>query len=153
MLCCAATCRAAQDRVANMRFNAAKVLEALAPLADALLIDQTFKPCLTELQARGCTHMPHGTGPWAVLLPWWRRLLPSCHCPAGLWGFGRVLGGWIWRHPSARSWLAQQGVEGPAARVTCLRCPVPRPQTDPDSDVRYFARQALAACDNVTAMS
>lgn len=64
-----------QDRVANIRFNAAKVLERLAPLADTLLIDQTFKPCLQELQ------------------------------------------------------------------------------DDADSDVRFFARQALSACDNVTAMA
>lgn len=64
-----------QDRVANIRFNAAKTLERLAPLADTLLIDQAFKPCLTELQH------------------------------------------------------------------------------DADIDVRFFARQALSACDNATAMA
>ena len=61
--------------MANIRFNAAKALERLAPLADTLLIDQSFKPCLAELQE------------------------------------------------------------------------------DTDGDVRFFARQALSACDNVTAMA
>ena len=38
-----------QDRVPNIKFNVAKMLERLAPLVDAPLVDQAIKPCLVEL--------------------------------------------------------------------------------------------------------
>lgn len=40
-----------QDRVPNVRFNAAKVLQQLAALSDAPAVNSTIKPCLAELAA------------------------------------------------------------------------------------------------------
>jgi serine/threonine-protein phosphatase 2A regulatory subunit A len=39
----------AKDRVPNVKFNVAKVLERVAPLVDHSVVTQTIKPCLTEL--------------------------------------------------------------------------------------------------------
>lgn len=38
-----------KDRVPNVKFNVAKVLERVAPLVDNIVIQQTIKPCLAEL--------------------------------------------------------------------------------------------------------
>jgi serine/threonine-protein phosphatase 2A regulatory subunit A len=64
-----------QDPVPNIKFNVARLLEQLASLVDAPVVDHTIRPCLNELS------------------------------------------------------------------------------TDADSDVRYFAKQALTACDHVAAMA
>ncbi len=39
----------AKDRVPNVKFNVAKVLERVAPLVDNSVVQQTIKPCLSEL--------------------------------------------------------------------------------------------------------
>jgi serine/threonine-protein phosphatase 2A regulatory subunit A len=38
-----------RDRVPNVKFNVAKMLERIAPLVDSNVISSTVKPCLTEL--------------------------------------------------------------------------------------------------------
>lgn len=43
------------DPVPNVRFNAAKVLERLAPLVDAPLVDAQLRPCLAALADDGDT--------------------------------------------------------------------------------------------------
>lgn len=40
---------AARDRVPNIRFNIAKLLQSLAPLLDAQVIATQVRPCLDEL--------------------------------------------------------------------------------------------------------
>ena len=40
-----------QDRVPNVKFNAAKILQELAPLSDPPAVSQTIKPCLKDLAA------------------------------------------------------------------------------------------------------
>lgn len=40
---------AARDRVPNIRFNIAKLLQSLAPLLDAQVIAAQVRPCLDEL--------------------------------------------------------------------------------------------------------
>lgn len=40
-----------KDRVPNVRFNTAKVLEKLAGMVEAPTLDSRIKPCLTELAA------------------------------------------------------------------------------------------------------
>lgn len=39
----------AKDRVPNVKFNVAKMLEKVVPLVDNAVIEQTIKPCLHEL--------------------------------------------------------------------------------------------------------
>lgn len=39
----------AKDRVPNVKFNVAKVLQRVAPLVDNSVVQQTIKPCLSEL--------------------------------------------------------------------------------------------------------
>jgi serine/threonine-protein phosphatase 2A regulatory subunit A len=43
----------AKDRVPNVKFNVAKVLERVAPLVDNNVIQHTIKPCLNELAEDG----------------------------------------------------------------------------------------------------
>lgn len=43
--------RTLQDRVPNVRFNAAKILQQLAALSDTPAVSQTIRPALTELTA------------------------------------------------------------------------------------------------------
>lgn len=43
--------QSAQDRVPNVRFNAAQLLERLAGLVDPPVVDQVIKPVLAELAA------------------------------------------------------------------------------------------------------
>ncbi|MCO5555545.1 hypothetical protein L7F22_009090 [Adiantum nelumboides] len=40
---------AAKDRVPNIKFNVAKVLQSLIPVVDPTVVDQTIRPCLVEL--------------------------------------------------------------------------------------------------------
>lgn len=39
----------AKDKVPNIKFNVAKMLEKLIPLVDASVVEHTIKPCLLEL--------------------------------------------------------------------------------------------------------
>jgi serine/threonine-protein phosphatase 2A regulatory subunit A len=41
---------AAKDRVPNIKFNAAKVLQSMIPIVDSTVVEQTIRPCLLELQ-------------------------------------------------------------------------------------------------------
>jgi len=41
----------ASDRVANVKFNVAKVFKGISPLADRSTIEGTIRPCLNELLA------------------------------------------------------------------------------------------------------
>jgi serine/threonine-protein phosphatase 2A regulatory subunit A len=38
-----------KDRVPNVKFNVAKMLEKIVPLVDQVVVDQTIRPCLAEL--------------------------------------------------------------------------------------------------------
>nr|CAD1822979.1 unnamed protein product [Ananas comosus var. bracteatus] len=38
-----------KDRVPNIKFNVAKVLQSLIPILDHTVVDNTIKPCLLEL--------------------------------------------------------------------------------------------------------
>ncbi|KMZ61187.1 hypothetical protein ZOSMA_54G01180 [Zostera marina] len=40
---------ASKDRVPNIKFNVAKVLQSLLPMIDPSVVEQTIKPCLAEL--------------------------------------------------------------------------------------------------------
>ena len=40
---------AAKDKVPNVKFNVAKMLQRVTPLLDRAIIDRTIKPCLAEL--------------------------------------------------------------------------------------------------------
>ena len=40
---------AAKDKVPNVKFNVAKMLQRVTPLLDRAIIDHTIKPCLAEL--------------------------------------------------------------------------------------------------------
>ena len=40
---------AAKDKVPNVKFNVAKMLQRIAPLLDRPVIERTIKPCLAEL--------------------------------------------------------------------------------------------------------
>lgn len=46
---CDISVRAVQDRVPNVKFNAAKILQQLAALSDPPAVNQTIRPCLAEL--------------------------------------------------------------------------------------------------------
>ncbi|KAM0047645.1 putative armadillo-like helical protein [Helianthus debilis subsp. tardiflorus] len=39
----------AKDRVANIRFNVAKVLQSFIPIVDQSVMEKTVRPCLVEL--------------------------------------------------------------------------------------------------------
>jgi serine/threonine-protein phosphatase 2A regulatory subunit A len=39
--------------VPNVKFNVAKMLEKIVPLVDPAVVDQTIRPCLTELSEDG----------------------------------------------------------------------------------------------------
>jgi serine/threonine-protein phosphatase 2A regulatory subunit A len=41
--------RCSSDRVPNVKFNVAKMLERIVPLVDQSVINHTVKPCLTDL--------------------------------------------------------------------------------------------------------
>ena len=38
-----------KDRVPNIRFNVAKLMEKVAPIVDGAVVEQTIRPCLREL--------------------------------------------------------------------------------------------------------
>ncbi|CAO2168679.1 unnamed protein product [Urochloa humidicola] len=38
-----------KDRVPNMKFHVAKVLQSLVPMLDQSVVEKTVKPCLVEL--------------------------------------------------------------------------------------------------------
>ncbi|URE43322.1 regulatory subunit A [Musa troglodytarum] len=40
---------ASKDRVPNIKFNVAKVLQSLVPILDHSVVEQTVRPCLVEL--------------------------------------------------------------------------------------------------------
>ncbi|KAK8919201.1 hypothetical protein KSP39_PZI021073 [Platanthera zijinensis] len=40
---------ASQDRVPNIKFNAAKVLQLLSSIVDSSVVEKTIRPCLAEL--------------------------------------------------------------------------------------------------------
>ncbi|MBA0831055.1 hypothetical protein Goarm_015545 [Gossypium armourianum] len=40
---------ASKDRVPNIKFNVAKVLQSLIPLVDQSVVEKTIRPCLVEL--------------------------------------------------------------------------------------------------------
>ncbi|XP_042496949.1 protein phosphatase PP2A regulatory subunit A-like [Macadamia integrifolia] len=40
---------ASKDRVPNIKFNIAKVLQSLIPIVDHSVVEQTIRPCLVEL--------------------------------------------------------------------------------------------------------
>ena len=51
LLCSAPPLPRLQDRVPNVKFNAAKILQQLAALSDPPAVSQTIRPCLAELSA------------------------------------------------------------------------------------------------------
>ncbi|MCH91720.1 serine/threonine-protein phosphatase 2A 65 kDa regulatory subunit A beta [Trifolium medium] len=40
---------ASKDRVPNIKFNVAKVLESIFPIVDQSVVEKTIRPCLVEL--------------------------------------------------------------------------------------------------------
>ncbi|KAE8716074.1 hypothetical protein F3Y22_tig00110156pilonHSYRG00326 [Hibiscus syriacus] len=40
---------ASKDRVANIKFNVAKVLQSFVPIVDQSVVEATIRPCLVEL--------------------------------------------------------------------------------------------------------
>jgi serine/threonine-protein phosphatase 2A regulatory subunit A len=40
---------AAKDRVPNIKFNVAKMLQSMIPIVDSTVVEQTIRPCLVEL--------------------------------------------------------------------------------------------------------
>lgn len=40
---------ASKDRVPNIKFNVAKVLQSLIPIVDQSVVEKTIRPCLIEL--------------------------------------------------------------------------------------------------------
>ncbi|CAI5500728.1 unnamed protein product [Closterium sp. Naga37s-1] len=40
---------AAKDRVPNIRFNVAKMLQSFIPIVEPSVVEQTIRPCLLEL--------------------------------------------------------------------------------------------------------
>ncbi|MED6131988.1 hypothetical protein PIB30_015139 [Stylosanthes scabra] len=40
---------ASKDRVPNIKFNVAKVLQAIFPIVDQSVVEKTIRPCLVEL--------------------------------------------------------------------------------------------------------
>lgn len=40
---------AAKDKVPNVKFNVAKMLQRIVPLLDRQIVERTIKPCLSEL--------------------------------------------------------------------------------------------------------
>ncbi|KDO70022.1 hypothetical protein CISIN_1g0068981mg, partial [Citrus sinensis] len=40
---------ASKDRVPNIKFNVAKVLQSLIPIVDQSMVEKTIRPCLVEL--------------------------------------------------------------------------------------------------------
>ncbi|MBA0806472.1 hypothetical protein Gohar_005923 [Gossypium harknessii] len=40
---------ASKDRVPNIKFNVAKVLQSLIPIVDQSVVEKTIRPCLVEL--------------------------------------------------------------------------------------------------------
>lgn len=46
---------ASKDRVPNVKFNVAKILQTVAPLVEPSVLEATVKPCLQELAEDGDT--------------------------------------------------------------------------------------------------
>ncbi|XWS64330.1 hypothetical protein CRYUN_Cryun06bG0177200 [Craigia yunnanensis] len=40
---------ASKDRVPNIKFNVAKILQSLVPIVDQSVVEKTIRPCLVEL--------------------------------------------------------------------------------------------------------